>query len=106
MIFYTYSESFKSFSGNFFEKTGFFFLTLNQVFPSFFNCNTYYHTMSHDDEHPLVVALAWSLSGVMFAVYILVKIGAIDAMTSDDHVSERLELYDQADYSLDNQEAD
>lgn len=62
--------------------------------------------MSHDDEHPLVVAMAWALSGAMFAIYILVKMGVVDAMIDDNHVSEKLELYEPRDIIPDNQEAD
>jgi hypothetical protein len=62
--------------------------------------------MSHDDEHPLVIAMAWSLAGAMFAIYILVKIGGIEAMISDNHVSEKLELYEPRDIIPDNQKAD
>jgi len=77
-----------------------------QVFPSFSECNTYCHTMNHEDEHPLVVALAWTLTGATFAVYVLVRLGAVDAMIDDNHLSERLELYEPRDISTGNQEAD
>ena len=50
--------------------------------------------------------MAWSLAGAMFAIYILVKIGGIEAMISDNHVSEKLELYEPRDIIPDNQEAD
>lgn len=32
----------------------------------------------YDDEHPLVIALAWSLAGAAFAVFLLAKLGAFN----------------------------
>ena len=37
----------------------------------------------HDEEHPLVVALAWLLAGAVFGVFLLVKLGAADATLPD-----------------------
>ena len=62
--------------------------------------------MSHQEEHPLVIALAWTLSGLMFSIYLLVKMGAMSAVTSDNHVSETLMLSDPYEYSLDDHRAD
>jgi hypothetical protein len=56
--------------------------------------------MSHNDEHPLVIAMAWTLSGVMFAIYILVKLGAVDALSNDNHVSGSLELIQNKEHSF------
>jgi len=62
--------------------------------------------MNHSDEHPLVVAMAWALAGAMFTIYVLIKMGAAGAMTSNNHVSETIELYEPRDFSTGNQEAD
>ena len=56
--------------------------------------------MSHNDEHPLAIALAWFLAGVMFAIYILVNLGAVDALSNDNHVSESLELIRKQEHSF------
>ena len=96
----------KIFSGNFCEKIDFSFFTLNQVFLAFFQRNTYYYTMSYDDEHPLVIAMAWFLSGAAFGVFILAKMGVLGGSTSNNHVSSDVELYDYSSISIYDQEAD
>lgn len=38
----------------------------------------------YDDEHPLEVALAWTLAGAVFAIFILAKLGAFEASNLHD----------------------
>jgi hypothetical protein len=81
-------------------------LTLGHVFLAFFQRNTYYYTMSYDDEHPLVIAMAWFLSGAAFGVFILAKMGVLNTSADNNHVSSEIELYEYNDISIYNQEAD
>jgi len=73
-------------------KNGIFDFNRDSDFSLFDERNTYYCTMNHNDEHPLVIAMAWFICGAMFSIYILVKLGAVDALSNDNHVSESLEL--------------
>lgn len=38
----------------------------------------------YDDEHPLEVALACTLAGAVFAIFILIKLGAFEASNLHD----------------------
>ena len=35
----------------------------------------------YDDEHPLEIALAWTLAGAAFGVFLLAKLGAFSGQT-------------------------
>ena len=74
------------------SKNGIFDFNRDSDFALFNERNTYCYLMNQHDEHPLVTAMAWLVCGVMFSMYILVKLGAGDALTNDYHVSEHLEL--------------
>jgi formate hydrogenlyase subunit 4 len=99
-------KSFENFSGNFLRKIDFSILISVSVFIFLKECNTYYYTMSHQEEHPLVVALAWTLSGIMFSIYLLVKMGAAGSIAGNNHVSETLMLNDPYESILDDHSAD
>ena len=82
------------------SKNAIFDFNRDSDFALFNERNTYYYTMNHYDEHPLEIALAWLVCGMMFSVYFLVKLGAADALSNDNHVSESLELIRNQEHSF------
>ena len=52
----------------------------------------------YDDEHPLVIALAWTLAGVAFTVFFLAKLGAFNPSAGNiDFNSIQVPQLDSAD---------
>jgi hypothetical protein len=91
-------KSFEKFSGNFWAKIDVRFLHLISVLSKLYT----YNSMYDHKEDLIAAALSWTLAGILFSIFVLIKLGA----SNSSNVSSIIERGSNGEFSTDDHRDD